>query len=86
MKDNQMMITVETGEKKVANIYDIIDAFAFNKTFIIYNFEEEPERLYASILNETETTVSFDPVTNPDEIKYITAEIQRVANELTHTM
>ena len=83
---NQMMITVETGEKKVANIFDIIDSFAFNKSFIIYNFEDDPDSLYGSIINETDTTVTFEPVTDPNEIEYIRAEIKRVANELVKKM
>ena len=79
---NQLTITVETGEKKVANIFDIIDSYTFGKTFIIYNFVEDPDRLYASIVNETDTTVTYEPITNPDELQYIKAEVQRVANEL----
>ena len=83
---NQMSITVETGEKKVINVFDILDGYAFGKQFIIYNFEDDPDRLYASILNETETTVSFDPISDPNEIEYISAEIERVASELDNTL
>lgn len=81
---NQLTIMNESGEKKVVNVLDIIDSYAFNKSFIIYNFTEEPQRLYASILNEKETSYSFDTITNPDEVDYITAEIKRVANELVN--
>lgn len=79
---NQMSVTVETGEKKVINVFDILDGYAFGKQFIIYNFEDDTDKLYASILNESETTVSLDPITEPNEIEYINAEIERVANEL----
>ena len=82
---NQLSIQVETGEKKIVNVLDIIDSYAFNKSFIIYNFTENPERLYASILNEKETSFSFDTITNPDEIEYIKAEVKRVANELVNS-
>ncbi len=79
---NQMRVKVETGEEKTINVYDILPSFAFDKEFIIYSFVDSPEELYASILNETEKSVSFDPITDPNEIQYITAEVRRVANEI----
>ena len=82
---NQLTIDTDTGEKKIVNVLDIIDAYAFNKTFVVYNFPEEPSKLYASILNESENTYSFETITNPDEIEYITAEVKRVANELINS-
>lgn len=82
MQANQMNVTVETGEQKLANVYDIIDSHAHGKSFIIYNFDDEPERLYGSILNESEDGVTFEAITNPEEKQYIEAEIQRVAHEL----
>ena len=84
--ENKMMITVETGEKKEANVFDIIDSFVFKKRFMIYNYTEEPERLYASIVNETENELSLDPITDPEEIEYVNAEIDRVASELQNTL
>ena len=83
---NQLTIKIETGENKVVTVYDIIDSLAFSKTFIIYSFVDEPEALYASILNEKETSYSFDEITNPDELQYIEAEVKRVANELQATL
>ena len=83
---NQINITVETGEKKVVNVYDIIDSYAFKKTFVIYDYVDEPNKIYASILNETDTTFSFDPITNPDEQAYIASEVQRVINEQENTL
>lgn len=83
---NQMTIVTETGEKKTINILDIIDSYAFNKSFIIYNLVEDTDKLYASIINETDTSLTFDAIKDPNEIEYITAEIHRVANELIKEM
>ena len=37
LKKNQMMITVETGERLVANIFDIEYVPRFEKEFVIYD-------------------------------------------------
>ena len=80
-EDNKLTIEIETGEKVKINVLDIIDSYAFNKSFIIYNFEGEEDEVYASILNEGETTCSLDTITDPEEIQYITSEIERVLAE-----
>ena len=79
--ENQLTVETETGEKVKLNVLDIIDSYAFNKSFIIYNFEDEPDSVYASILNEGENTYSLDTITNQEEIDYITSEIERVLAE-----
>lgn len=80
-EDNKLTIEIETGEKVKIDVLDIIDSYAFNKSFIIYNFEGEEDAVYASILNEGETTYSLDTITDPEEIQYITSEIERVLAE-----
>ena len=79
---SQMTVTVETGEQLVANVYDIVDSFWFRKTFIFYSFENDPDSLYASILHETKDTVTFEPITNPKEIRFVEKEIRRIVKEL----
>jgi len=80
--NNKLTVTVETGELKTIIVHDILESYAHEKSFIIYSFEDNPAELYGSILNEREEDFSLDTITNPDEIKYISAEIDRVANEL----
>lgn len=80
--DNKLTITIETGEKKTINVLDIIDSYTFNKTFMIFNLEDDSSRLFAGILNEKETSYSVDPVTDSTELEYLNKEIERVINEI----
>ena len=80
--DNKLYITIEDGSKAVINVLDIIDSYAYNKTFMIYTFANENRSVFASVLNEDSDSYSLDTITNQDEINYINAEINRVCSEL----
>jgi hypothetical protein len=80
--ENKLLITAEDGTKVEINVLDIIDSYAYNKTFMIYTFTNENKSIFASILNETDTSYSLDTITNQEEIDYINLEINRVSNEL----
>ena len=80
--DNKLYITIEDGGKAVINVLDIIDSYAYNKTFMIYTFEEEKSTVFASILNEDTYSYSLDTITSQDEINYINNEIDRVVHEI----
>lgn len=80
--DNQLTITIEGGVQETINVLDIIESYAFNKTFIIYTAQSRPGNVFASILNEKETTYSLDTITNPEEVEYINSEIDRVIDEI----
>lgn len=82
MLENKLTITVEDGSKKTINVLDILDSYVFNKSYIIYTFDDEEGALYASIINEDESTFSLEPITNQEELDYIDVEIDRVANEM----
>ena len=84
MEDNKLTITIEDGTNVTINVLDIIESNVFNKTFIIYTFVGEDKTIFASILNETETTYSLDTITNEEEIDYINSEIDRVSKELDY--
>ena len=79
--DNKLLITVEDGSKAVINVLDIIDSYAYNKTFMIYTFANDGRSVFASILSEDSSSYSLDTITNQDEINYINAEINRVCAE-----
>ena len=68
MEDNKLKVTIEDGSEVTVNVLDIIDSLEFNKTFIIYTVNDNNENIFASILNETETTFSLDTITNKNEI------------------
>ncbi len=76
---NSLTIKVEDGRMANINVLDIIDSSVFGKTYIIYTFEGEEKTVFASILNEKETSFSLDPITSKEEIAYINSEIDRVS-------
>lgn len=80
MEDNKLKVTIEDGSEVTVNVLDIIDSLEFNKTFIIYTVNDNDENIFASILNETETTFSLDTITDNKEIDYINKEIDRVVD------
>ncbi len=80
MEDNKLKVTIEDGSEVTVNVLDIIDSLEFNKTFIIYTVNDNNENIFASILNETETTFSLDTITDKREIDYINSEIDRVVD------
>ena len=79
--DNRLTVTAEDGTRVEINVLDIIDSYTYNKTFMIYTFTNENETIFASILNETDTSYSLDTITSQEEIDYINSEINRVCNE-----
>ena len=80
MEDNKLKVTIEDGSEVTVNVLDIIDSLEFNNTFIIYTVNDNNENIFASILNETETTFSLDTITDKREIDYINSEIDRVVD------
>ena len=82
MMDIKLAITTEDGNRVVVNVLDIIDSYTYNKTFLIYTFANENKSIFASILNESDTSYSVDTITNQDEINYINSEINRFSSEL----
>ena len=79
--ENKLKITVEDGTQAVINVLDIIDSYVYDKTFMIYTFDDKNNTIFASILNEDDTSYSLDAITNQEEIDYINSEIDRVASE-----
>ena len=79
--DNKLTITIETGASAVINVLDIIDSYVYDKTFMIYTFDNDNQTIFASVLNEDDTSYSLDKITSQEEINYINAEINRVISE-----
>ncbi len=80
--ENKLTISTKDGTVVEINVLDIIDSYTYNKTFMIYTFANENKSIFASILNESDTSYSLDTITNQEEIDYINAEIDRVSNEM----
>ena len=78
---NILKINLEDGSVATIDVLDIIDSKVYNKTFIIYTFEDEGKTIFASILNEDEDSYSLDTITEKEEIDFINREINRVASE-----
>ena len=76
--DNKLTVTAEDGTRVEINVLDIIDSYAYNKTFMIYTFANENKSIFASILNERDTSYSLDTITNQEEINYINSEINNL--------
>ncbi len=79
--DNKLTITIENGARAVINVLDIIDSYVYDKTFMIYTFDNDNQTIFASVLNEDDTSYSLDKITSQEEINYINAEINRVVSE-----
>lgn len=84
LEKNQLMITDENGEQIVVNVWDIISRrkSLFKKIeYIIYSPVNEPDSVYASILNEGKNSYSFDTITDPDDLAFVNQEIEKFLNE-----
>ena len=81
IEDRKLKVTIEDGSEVTVNVLDIIDSIEFKKTFIIYTVNDNEESIFASILNESETSYSLDTITDEKEINYINSEIDRVVGE-----
>lgn len=79
--DNKLLVTVEGGRQAEISVIDIIQSDEFNKEFILYTLGDDKETVYASILNESESSFSLDTIEDPKEIDFINDEIEKLANE-----
>lgn len=78
--DTKLTIKIEDGSNVTINVLDIIDSYTYNKTFMIYTLDGENRTVFASILNENDTSYSLDTITDQNEINYINSEITRYAS------
>lgn len=79
--ENTLTINFTDGARATINVIDIIDSYAFNKSFMIYTFAGNPSSVFASVLNMSDTSYSLGTITNQEEIDYINSEIDRVVDE-----
>ena len=80
---NDLTIIDENGDLFSIQVLDIIDrkiSLLRKKSYIIYTIEDEPDHVYASILNEKAHSYSLDTITDPDDIDFVTREIERIIN------
>ena len=75
--DTRLSLTIEDESKVIINVLDIIDSYNYDKTFMIYTLDGENKTVFASILNEKDTTYSLDTITNEEELNFINSEISR---------
>lgn len=82
MEENILNVTAEDGSTISVRVLDIIDSAKFNKSFIIYTVNGDDSNIFASILNESESSYSLDLISDDEEINYINQEIDRVVEEM----
>lgn len=80
---NKLEVTIEDGTTVTVNVLDFVDSLEFGKTYIIYTVNDQSDTIFASILNETEDSYSFDTITDQKELDFINNEIDRVVSELS---
>lgn len=81
--DNSLTVNDENGNPVKIYVLDIVDrkvSLFKKRSFIIYTREDEPDNLYASILNEKATSYSLDTITDPKDMEFINREIDQVVN------
>lgn len=73
-----MKLTVSLNGKPVTiDVLNIIKNNKFNREYIIYTIDNlEDSDVFASILNESETTYSLDTIETEEEIKFVKDHIQ----------
>ena len=82
MEENILNVTAEDGSTISVRVLDIIDSAKFNKSFIIYTVNGDDSNIFASILNESESSYSLDLISDEEEINYINQELDRVVEEM----
>ena len=82
MEENILNVTAEDGSTISVRVLDIIDSAKFNKSFIIYTVNGDDSNIFASILNESESSYSLDLISDEEEINYINQEIDRAVEEM----
>lgn len=79
MENNDTLtVTLADGRELVLDVIDILESEQFKKDFVLYTIKDKEDTIYASILNETETSYSLDTITEPAEIAYVNEEIKKI--------
>lgn len=79
MEENILIVDKENGNKIKLNVIDIITIEELNKEYIIYTIDGDSEdNIYASILEENETTYRIKSIDSDEEWKIV----QNIINEI----
>ena len=78
--DNKLVVKAANGEDVTISVLDIIDSIEFNKSFMIYSLDGS-DGVFASVLDETDTTFSLNALTDKKEWDYINAQINKTVSE-----
>lgn len=83
MEDNKLNVMTENGNMISIVVIDIIESVEFNREYIIYSLDndEEDSKIYASILEEDETSYTLKTIESDEEWKYVDEIINRLAEE-----
>jgi hypothetical protein len=78
--DNQLTVKAANGQDVTISVLDIIDSIEFNKSFMIYSVDGD-DGVFASVLDETDTTFALNAITDKMEWDYINAQIDMTLKE-----
>lgn len=78
--DNKLTVKAANGQDVTISVLDIIDSIEFNKSFMIYSVDGD-DGVFASILDETDTTFALNAITDKMEWDYINAQIDMALKE-----
>ncbi len=78
--DNKLVVKSPNGNDVSISVLDIVDSLEFNKSFMIYSLDGD-DSVYASILDETDTTFALNAITDKNEWDYINAYINKTISE-----
>lgn len=78
--DNKLVVKGQDGNDLTISVLDIIDSLEFNKSFMVYSIEGA-DSVYASVVNETDTTYTLDAITEQKEWDFVNAKINKTVVE-----
>lgn len=71
MEEKIIKVTTENGQEIEAEVLDIFNVEGYNNDYCLYTFGEEVdndnERVYVSIIKETEDGYNFEAITDENE-------------------
>ena len=69
------------GKDVTIDVLDIIESSEFNKEYIVYTIDGlDQSNIFASILNEQETTYSLDTIESEEELNFVNSKIKEIVN------
>ncbi len=80
LEDTKLTVSLN-GKDVTIDVLDIIESSEFNKEYIVYTIDGlDQSNIFASILNEQETTYSLDTIESEEELNFVNSKIKEIVN------